>query len=135
MIKYWSHKKILDKSQRYKSPVTSCSFEVDDPQEIQERDLLRDHPSDYSLLKGESHTLVIDIKKRQDQIPNQTLRANPKKDWSTTIPIQQELCQCQANILIQPITRNFNVILLSRLTRCQCCKHLVKPRFVSIVDK
>jgi hypothetical protein len=29
-IKYLSHKKILDKRQRYKSPATSCSFEVDD---------------------------------------------------------------------------------------------------------
>jgi hypothetical protein len=53
---------------------------VDDPEEIQERDLLRDHPSDYTSLTGVSHTSVIDIKERQDQIPNQTLRANPKKD-------------------------------------------------------
>jgi hypothetical protein len=62
-------------------------------------------------------------------------KSNPKKYWSSTIPVQQELCQCQTSILIQPITRNFNVILLSRLTRCQCCKHLIKPRFVSIVEK
>jgi hypothetical protein len=53
---------------------------VDDPQEIQERDLLRGHPSDYSSLTDGSHTSVIDIKKRQYQIPNQTLKANPKKD-------------------------------------------------------
>jgi hypothetical protein len=54
---------------------------VDDPLEIQERDLLRGHPSDYSSLTGGSHTSVIDIKERQDQIPNQTLRVlNPKKD-------------------------------------------------------
>jgi hypothetical protein len=59
-----SHKKILDKGQRYKSPTISYSFEVDDPQEIQERDLMRGHPSDYSSLIGGSHTSVIDIKKK-----------------------------------------------------------------------
>jgi hypothetical protein len=53
---------------------------VDDPQEIQERDLLRGYSFDYSSLIGGSHTSVIDIKERQDQIPNKTLRANPKKD-------------------------------------------------------
>jgi hypothetical protein len=53
---------------------------MDDPQEIQERDLLRGHPSDYYSLTGGSHTSVKDIKERQDQIPNQTLRENPKKD-------------------------------------------------------
>jgi hypothetical protein len=54
---------------------------VDDPQEIQERDLLRGHPSDYFSLTGGSHTSVIDIKERQkNQIPNQILRENPKKD-------------------------------------------------------
>jgi hypothetical protein len=79
-IKHYSLKEILDKGRRYKSPATSCSFEVDDPQEIQERDLLRVHLSDYYSLIGGSYTSVIDIKERQDQIPNQTLRANPKKD-------------------------------------------------------
>jgi hypothetical protein len=54
--------------------------EIQEIQEIQERDLLRGHPSDYSLLTGGSHTSVIDIKERQDQISNQILRANPKKD-------------------------------------------------------
>jgi hypothetical protein len=53
---------------------------VDDSQEIQERDLLRGHPSDYFSLTGRSHTSVIDNKKRQDEISNQILRANPKKD-------------------------------------------------------
>jgi hypothetical protein len=36
---------------------------MDDPQEIQERDLLRGHPSDYYSLIGGSHTSVIGIKK------------------------------------------------------------------------
>jgi hypothetical protein len=57
-----SHKEILDKGQIYKNPATSYSFEVDDPQEIQERDLLRGHPSDYSSLTSGFHTSVIDIK-------------------------------------------------------------------------
>jgi hypothetical protein len=79
-------RKTLDKGQRYKSHATSCSFEVDDPQEIQERerDLLRHHPSDYSLLTGGSHTSVIKFKKKEKK---QTLRTNPK-NWSGTIPIQ-----------------------------------------------
>jgi hypothetical protein len=55
---------MLDKSQRYKNHATSCSFEVDDPQDIQERDLLRGHPSDYSSLTGGSHTSVKKNKKR-----------------------------------------------------------------------
>jgi hypothetical protein len=75
-----SYKKILDKGQRYKRPVISYLFEVDDPQEIQERDLMSGHPSDYSSLTSGSHTSVIYIKERQDQIPNQILRANPKKN-------------------------------------------------------
>jgi hypothetical protein len=42
---------------------------VDDPQEIQERerDLLRHHPSDYSLLTGESHTSVTKFKKKREE--------------------------------------------------------------------
>jgi hypothetical protein len=75
-----SHREILDKGQRYKSHATSYLFEVDDPQEIQERDLLRGHQSDYFSLTSGSHTSVIYIKDRQDQIPNQILRANPKKN-------------------------------------------------------
>jgi hypothetical protein len=61
---YLSHKEILDKGQIYKNTATSYSFEVDDPQEIQERDFLRGHPSNYSSLTGGSHTSVIDIKQK-----------------------------------------------------------------------
>jgi hypothetical protein len=43
-----------------------------------------------------------------------------------TEPIQflyyMEWCQCQSSILIQPIMRNLNTILLSRLTWCQSCE-------------
>jgi hypothetical protein len=97
------------------------------------------HPSDYFSLTGESHTSVIETKEKsrlnpKNQPSDQTLRTN-SKSRSNTIPAQPELCQCQASILIQLTTKKFNVILLSRLTRCQCCKHLIKPRFVLTVDK
>jgi hypothetical protein len=119
----------------YKSPATSYSFKVDDPQEIQERDLLMGHPFDYCSTDRWVPHLSDRHQGSQDQtLKKSTLRTNPKS-WSSANPIQQELCQCQASILIQPITRKFNVILLSRLTRCQCCKHLIKPRFVSIINK
>jgi hypothetical protein len=67
----------------YKISVTSCSFEVDDLQEIQERDLLRGHPSDYFSLTSGSHTSVTETKEKsrlnpKNQPSDQTLRTNPK---------------------------------------------------------
>jgi hypothetical protein len=53
----------------------------------------------------------------KNQLSEQTLRAEAVQSL-----YNKELCQCQASILIQPITRNLNVILLSRLTRCQSCE-------------
>jgi hypothetical protein len=65
--------------QKNKSPATSCSFEVDDPQEIQERDLLRGYPFDYSSLTSGSHTSVTVTKEKsrlnpKNQPSDQTLR-------------------------------------------------------------
>jgi hypothetical protein len=60
--------------------ISLAKYTSDDPLEIQERDLLRGHPSDYFSLIGGSHTSVIDIKESQDHILRnqhsyQTLRA------------------------------------------------------------
>jgi hypothetical protein len=63
----------------YKNPATSCSFEADDPQEIQERDLLRGHPSDYFSLTDGSHTSVTETKEKSRLNPEKpTLRSNPQ---------------------------------------------------------
>jgi hypothetical protein len=52
---------------------------MDDPQEIQERDLMRGHPSDYSSLTSGSHTSVTETKEKsrlisKNQPSEQTLR-------------------------------------------------------------
>jgi hypothetical protein len=56
-------------------------------------------------------------KETQEKSQDQTLRVEAIQSM-----YNKELCQCQASILIQPIMRNLNVILLSRLTRCQSCE-------------
>jgi Zinc knuckle len=66
------------------------------------------HINECLLLKSRRKKLKRKVKnKPSDQI----LRTDPKS-LNSTIPVQQELCQCQTSILIQPITKNFNVILL-----------------------
>jgi hypothetical protein len=56
-----SNKKILDKRQGYKYSTIPRSFEVDDTQEIEEKEkyLLRCHPFDHFPLTGETHLTVL----------------------------------------------------------------------------